>query len=297
MRALVTGAAGFVGGAVARELALRGNEVVSVYRRATTSTVRSEGQVEVCDLVQPDAVKGLVERVRPQLVFHLASAFPGTTDAAAATSIDTAMVDNILAACDRRTRFVLASTDLILPGEATTPFQQAYVRSKLYCESRLFERFQETAAAVSVIRFPRVCGVTDGIADVHDNRILTKLLLSAMGRLPEPVEMVVPDTSTYNFCEIQDAMKVAADMGIGSMPGSFSVSDLQGLSFAIDIFSLVSLVGTAVGKPPKVKWLFQPSGMVRVDEPTARRIMRVLRDMHEWLGEGIRAKANLGEAR
>ena len=60
MRALITGAAGFVGGHLAALAADRGAEVVGPSR-------------EELDLLDADAVRGLVADVRPDAVFHLAA--------------------------------------------------------------------------------------------------------------------------------------------------------------------------------------------------------------------------------
>ena len=71
MRILVTGAFGFSGRHLIAHLrASPDNVVIGVSR-----TARSEADHEVCDLLDPRDVARLVNRVRPERVFHLAGTF------------------------------------------------------------------------------------------------------------------------------------------------------------------------------------------------------------------------------
>lgn len=72
MRSLITGAGGFVGAHLARELAAAGHEVIA------TDVVEPSGLPDDiprrrCDLLDGGAVKALVADVRPDCVFHLAA--------------------------------------------------------------------------------------------------------------------------------------------------------------------------------------------------------------------------------
>jgi len=84
MRALVTGAAGFVGAVLARRLVGDGHEVHALVRPAGDPW-RLEGLeagVHEVDLAEEPAVSELVARIRPEWIFHLAAygAYPFQSD-------------------------------------------------------------------------------------------------------------------------------------------------------------------------------------------------------------------------
>ncbi len=69
MRVLLTGATGFLGGYVLRELHARGVEVVAVGRRQPEGCL---GEFMAADLLQPNAAAALVERAQATHLLHLA---------------------------------------------------------------------------------------------------------------------------------------------------------------------------------------------------------------------------------
>jgi nucleoside-diphosphate-sugar epimerase len=70
MRILLTGASGFVGGAVLRALSQRGVETVALSRRAPT--VAEDYVWRDVDLMQPPAVAAALNAIRPDAIIHLA---------------------------------------------------------------------------------------------------------------------------------------------------------------------------------------------------------------------------------
>lgn len=72
MRSLVTGAGGFVGAYLAKELAAAGHEVIATDVIAPSALPR-EIVYRGCDLLDGGAVKELFADVRPDYVFHLAA--------------------------------------------------------------------------------------------------------------------------------------------------------------------------------------------------------------------------------
>lgn len=81
-RALVTGAAGFIGGALVRRLLQANVDVHAVYRR-TPPPLQSNAAWHQCDVEDAMAVERVFADVRPHYVFHLASYVSGTRERSA----------------------------------------------------------------------------------------------------------------------------------------------------------------------------------------------------------------------
>lgn len=78
LRLLVTGGSGFIGTPLCRRAVEQGASVHAVSRRPRTS---SDGvRWEAADLTEDAAVQGLVRRLRPDVVLHLASEVSGARD-------------------------------------------------------------------------------------------------------------------------------------------------------------------------------------------------------------------------
>jgi UDP-glucose 4-epimerase len=77
---LVTGATGFIGSHLCKRLIADGNEVWGVSRVPQLSDEESSVRWWQADLSDYDAVRDLVRKVRPEIVFHLASRVSGSRD-------------------------------------------------------------------------------------------------------------------------------------------------------------------------------------------------------------------------
>lgn len=78
-RVLVTGASGHIGGALCRRLSTEGAEVHGV-SRAVRNTQNGPVRWWRADLRSIEAVRGLINTVRPDLIFHLAGCVSGKRD-------------------------------------------------------------------------------------------------------------------------------------------------------------------------------------------------------------------------
>jgi nucleoside-diphosphate-sugar epimerase len=110
VKALVSGATGFVGHSVCAELLERGHEIAALVRRPG-SEPRESAAVQG-DLVDADRLGRVVEGVRPDCVIHLAAEIASQRDASKIAEVNVEGTRRLLAACAAagRPRFVFAST-------------------------------------------------------------------------------------------------------------------------------------------------------------------------------------------
>lgn len=106
MSILVTGASGFVGGALVRRLIGEGKEV-HILLRSESSRQRLEGldglRVHIADLRDADGVAALVSEIRPRIIYHCAvyGGFSSQRDTAAIFDTNLIGTIHLLQACER----------------------------------------------------------------------------------------------------------------------------------------------------------------------------------------------------
>jgi nucleoside-diphosphate-sugar epimerase len=117
MKALVTGAGGFVGANLVRHLLSRGDEPVALVRRGGNSwrlqDLAADARIEFVDLRRPDDVAALVAKLRPEVVFHLAAhgAYSWQADFEAMLAVNVRATEALLAGARRAdARFVQAGS-------------------------------------------------------------------------------------------------------------------------------------------------------------------------------------------
>jgi GDP-4-dehydro-6-deoxy-D-mannose reductase len=71
VRVLITGASGFAGSFLARECARAGNDVVGL--SLTGELPEGAGEGVAVDLLDGDAVRDVIARIRPEMIYHLAA--------------------------------------------------------------------------------------------------------------------------------------------------------------------------------------------------------------------------------
>jgi nucleoside-diphosphate-sugar epimerase len=137
MKALVTGASGFLGHAVCTQLAEGGHEPVALVRRPGSGP---PGAAEVRgDLTDAESLKAAVESTRPDCVIHLAAEIASQRDASKIAEANVEGTRRLLDACVSvdGPRFVFASTVVtgdahgaLLDEDSPLPVETAYGRSK-----------------------------------------------------------------------------------------------------------------------------------------------------------------------
>lgn len=137
MRFLVTGASGFVGGVVCRELRARGHAVLALVRRPGSEPPGTE--MVAGDLVDAARLDRAVAESRPHCVVHLAAEIATQRDQRRIWEVNVEGTRRLLAACAKANvqRFVFASTVVtgdargaLLDEETPLPVETVYGRSK-----------------------------------------------------------------------------------------------------------------------------------------------------------------------
>lgn len=142
MRALVTGASGFIGGVVCRQLLERGVETYALVRREGseppgTSPLRG-------DLADAESLRAALARARPETVIHLAAEIASQRDGEKVERANVGGTRRLLDAClaaagdpHAAPRFVFASTVVtgdahgaLLDEDTALPVETPYGRSK-----------------------------------------------------------------------------------------------------------------------------------------------------------------------
>lgn len=102
MRALVTGAGGFVGRHLVEHLLESGDEVVATDRFSASAGERGPISIEALDVTNPDHCADLMNRIKPEVIYHLAGiAFVPEAERnfANALLINVGGTNNIVRAC------------------------------------------------------------------------------------------------------------------------------------------------------------------------------------------------------
>ena len=147
MRILVTGASGFIGGVVCRQLLEQGQEVFALVRRPGSEPPGTTGLVgelgSACDL------GAIVARAQPGCVVHLAAEIASQRSEAKVRAVNVEGTRRLLDACaewarshaEDPPRFVFASTVVtgdarggLLTEDSALPVETPYGRSKQECE-------------------------------------------------------------------------------------------------------------------------------------------------------------------
>lgn len=165
MRALVTGATGFIGGRVAAKLLERGWDVIALVRSPERAAPLRERGVRLVegDIAEPATLPGPMQRVNA--VFHLAAWYQlGVPDRQGMYRINVKGTENVIAAAERAgverilycssvAVFGAGSTDRISTESTRHPgrFGSAYEETKWQAHERVRALAAEGAPVVSVM--------------------------------------------------------------------------------------------------------------------------------------------------
>jgi nucleoside-diphosphate-sugar epimerase len=302
VKALVTGASGFIGRRLAAALARRGDEVVCLVR--PTSDVRPLRALPIelvrGDLGLPDSLDRVVDGA--DRVFHLAGAIQAV-DEAAFEAANVRGTRNLVEAClrspSRPGRFVFVSSIAAAgpnpPGRPLTEADEprpvsAYGRSKLAAERFVLEA--GTGMPVTVVRPPNVLGPGSKEIEAAGRLLRRGLMPSFKGAAPR--------TSLIDVDDLAAALILAAESP-RSAGQTYFVTDGRDYAWS----EVAAAVAEEFGRPRfcvKVPFGVQLLA-ARLEEAAARRsgrpprltreIVRASRD-HSWVCDGSKIERELG---
>src|ERR1700743_128286 len=272
MKAFVTGASGFVGGAVCAELVARGHEVTALVRRLGSEPGGTTGVQG--DLTHADPVSHALEAAAPDCVIHLAAEIATQRDLARIEDVNVHGTSRLLGACEAATgaRFVFMSTVVtgdahaaLLTESSELPVQTAYGRSKQRGE----ELVRESGLASIILRPSHIYGAGGWYASELVKRL----------RAPGRLVVIGSGKNWWDVVRVEDVAAACVDAAERPPDGAlYHVADDE----PITQYDFVALTAQAlgVGKPRRVPlWL---ASLVSGADP-ARAPLRSARRPHTRL--------------
>jgi len=293
MKALVTGASGFLGHAVCAELVSREHEVSALVRRPGSEP---PGTAPVAgDLGDGEALARVLEGTRPDCVLHLAAEIATQRDPHKIDEVNVEGTRRLLTACRAaavgpggvdRPRFIFVST--VVTGDAggamldetsTLPVQTAYGRSKQRGEQLV----RDSGLASVIIRPSHVYGPGGWYAE------------EIVKRLKQPGRLVVIGSGQnwWDVVRVEDVATACIDAAERAAAGSlYHVVDDEPIRY----YDFVALTAQAlgVGKPRRIPaWLAQ---RVAGKDPVAA-VMRSARSSNARIKLELEWKPRFASAR
>ena len=186
MRALVTGASGFIGGRLCRALLADGWDVTALVRRPGSEPAGTTGVAG--DLGRSEGLAEAVASAAPDVVFHLAAEIATARDEARLREVNVEGTRRLVEACTALTpgpRLVFASTVVtgdahgaVLTEDEPLPVTTPYGRSKQDGERIVFE----SGLPAAVIRPSHVYGPGGWFADEIVARVKSPGRFAVVGR-------------------------------------------------------------------------------------------------------------------
>jgi nucleoside-diphosphate-sugar epimerase len=240
MRTLVTGASGFLGGAVCAELGARGHEVSALVRRPGSEP---EGTRAVAgDLLDEAALTAAVAGAQPECVVHLAAEIASQRDEDRIREVNVEGTRRLIAAARAAGGPRIVFTSTVVTGEAngalldeTTPLpvETPYGQSKQDGERLLFE----SGLPAIVLRPSHVYGPGGWYASEMVARLRQFGRFAVIGR----------GENLWDVVRVEDVATAVADAAERAQPGSlYHVVDDEPITF----YDFMSLTADALGVGP-----------------------------------------------
>jgi dolichol-phosphate mannosyltransferase len=263
MRALVTGAAGFIGANLARRVSAEGHETHLLVREqedAWRLRPAFDARVHQADLRDRDAVMRVVKAVRPEWIFHCAvyGAYSWQRDAPRIVDTNVDGTAHLLDAClaEGFAAFVNTGSSseygfkAFAPSESDAPEPNSdYARAKLLATEYCARMARQRDARVVTLRLYSVYGPYE-----QPGRLMPALLTAARsGRLPP---LAQPDTARdfVYVDDVCDAYLAAVSRPLDRPDAVFNV----GTGTQTTLSALVKLVRSMYGVSAEPAWGSMP---------------------------------------
>jgi nucleoside-diphosphate-sugar epimerase len=245
MRALVTGASGFIGGVLCAQLLERGHEVAALVRRPGSEPLRTRA-VEG-DLGDAPGLERALAESQPEVIIHLAAEIASQRDEGKLREVNVAGTERLLGACRQRgaaPRFVFSSTVVtgdaggeLLSEDRALPVTTPYGRSKQVGERLVLE----SGLPAAIVRPSHVYGPGGWYAQ----EIIARL------RQPGRFAVIGSGENMWDVVHVDDvasALVLAAeDAGVGAI---YHVVDDEPISYGDFMRLTASELG--VGPPRRI---------------------------------------------
>jgi nucleoside-diphosphate-sugar epimerase len=278
VKALVTGASGFVGRATCAELERRGHEVVSLVRRPGSEPPGTRARAG--DLTDAASLQAALASERPDCVVHLAAEIASQRDATKVMEVNVEGTRRLLEACalDGGPRFVLASTVVtgdargaLLEPDKPLPVETPYGRSKQEAEKLVLESGLDGV----IVRPSHVYGPGGWYAEEFVKRLRQPGRFAVIGR----------GDNWWDVVRVEDVARALVDAAERGPGGAiYHVVDDEPITF----YDFIALTARSMGLGPPRRvpvWLANLAGgrnAVRAVVRSARSSNRRLKDELGW---------------
>ena len=257
MKVLVTGAAGFLGYAVAALLVKQGHEVTGLTRSGTSALPKGVQRLQG-DLHTPETLPRAVAEVDG--VCHLAGLTKARESRTAPVDYWRTNVGGTLAILDRLAsvragRLVLASTCLVYGAQAQQPISETavlapnspYGTSKLAADQAAADLAATGAIGAISLRAFNVAGALPGHPDRDTTRLIPQLLAVQQGQAPELV-VNGDGTAVRDFVHVAD-MATAFVLALRACePGTWRAYNV-GSGHCSTVLDVIATAETVTGRP------------------------------------------------
>jgi nucleoside-diphosphate-sugar epimerase len=277
VKALVTGASGFIGSATCAELAGRGHEVVALVRRRGSEP--PDTRARPGDLTDAASLQNALAGERPDCVVHLAAEIASQRSERRIQEVNVEGTRRLLEACefDGAPRFVLASTVVtgdargaLLEPDKPLPVETPYGRSKQEAEKLL----GESGLHGVVVRPSHVYGPGGWYAEEFVKRL----------RQPGRFAVIGKGDNWWDVVRVEDVASALADAAERAPAGAvYHVVDDEPIKF----YDFIALTAAAMGlgAPRRVPtWLASVAGGRNAVAAAVRSARSSNRRLKEELG-------------